>query len=86
MSAPAFANWLFEALIASTLLMVVVLALRAPVRRVFGPDIAYTLWALPVLRLAMPPLPASWREVAAAPIGAAATRCLRPGNSLSLLT
>lgn len=71
MIAPAFINWLIEALVASTALMLLVLLLRAPVRRAFGPDIAYALWALPVLRLAMPPLPANWREAAAAPISAA---------------
>lgn len=64
-------GWLIEALVASTALMLLVLLLRAPVRRAFGPDIAYALWTLPVLRLAMPPLPAGWREAAAAPIGAA---------------
>lgn len=64
-------GWLIEALVASTALMLLVLLLRVPVRRAFGPDVAYALWALPVLRLAMPPLPASWREATAAPISAA---------------
>ena len=43
-------GWLIEGLIASTVLMVAVLALRAPVRKAFGADIAYALWLLPVLR------------------------------------
>lgn len=49
--------WAIEALLASTLLMAVVLVIRAPVRRQFGPGIAYALWALPVVRLLLPPLP-----------------------------
>ena len=71
MTAPAIAGWLFETLFASTILMAAVLLLRAPVRRAFGPDVAYALWALPLLRMLLPPLPASWREAAAAPITAA---------------
>jgi bla regulator protein BlaR1 len=67
----AVAGWLVEALVASTVLMGLVLLLRTPVRRAFGPDVAYALWALPLLRLLLPPLPAEWREMAAAPIGAA---------------
>ncbi|MEO5867139.1 MAG: M56 family metallopeptidase [Sphingomonas sp.] len=63
--------WAVEALIASTLLMVLVLALRGPVRRAFGPDIAYMLWLLPVLRLLLPPLPQGWRESVTAPVARA---------------
>jgi beta-lactamase regulating signal transducer with metallopeptidase domain len=50
-------GWALEALIASAALMVVVLVIRAPVRRHFGPGIAYALWALPAIRLLLPPLP-----------------------------
>ena len=50
-------GWAIEALIASALLMAVVLVIRAPVRRQFGPGIAYALWALPAVRLLLPPLP-----------------------------
>jgi len=59
--------WLIEALIASAVLMAVVLIVRAPVRRAFGPSVAYALWALPAIRLALPPLPQlpAWREAAA---------------------
>jgi len=70
-SAASFAGWGVETLIASTLLMALVLVLRGPVRRAFGPDVGYALWALPALRMVLPPLPASWREAAAAPIAAA---------------
>ena len=64
----ALIPWAIEALIASTVLMVAVLCLRGLVRRSFGPDIAYALWALPALRLLLPPLPQSWREIAVAPV------------------
>lgn len=62
--------WAIETLVATTLLMLIVLILRAPVRRAVGPQIAYALWALPVLRMLLPPLPAGLRP-AIAPIGAA---------------
>jgi bla regulator protein BlaR1 len=57
-----------EALVASTALMLLVLALRAPVRRAFGAEMAYLLWLLPVLRLLLPPLPSGWSPLSAAPI------------------
>lgn len=53
--------WAIEGLIASTLLMILVLVLRAPVRRAFGAEVAYALWLLPVARLVMPPLPGEWQ-------------------------
>lgn len=60
-------SWIIEALIASTLLMLVVLAVREPVSRHFGPRIAYALWLLPALRMVLPPLPESWGAAAVAP-------------------
>jgi bla regulator protein blaR1 len=61
--------WAIETLVASTLLMLLVLAIRAPVRRAVGPQIAYALWALPLLRMMLPPMPEGWRPTIA-PIGA----------------
>ncbi|WP_157219741.1 M56 family metallopeptidase [Flavisphingomonas formosensis] len=49
--------WLVQTLVASMLLMAIVLMLRAPVSRLFGPRIAYALWLLPALRMILPPLP-----------------------------
>ncbi|MFO6447497.1 M56 family metallopeptidase [Erythrobacter sp. NE805] len=51
-----------------------VLLLRRPVSRHFGPEAAYVLWALPLLRLVLPPvtLPAWMAPEAAAPVAAAA--------------
>ena len=57
-----------EALVASTALMLLVLALRGPMRRAFGAELAYLLWLLPVLRLVLPPLPSGWSPMSAAPI------------------
>lgn len=61
--------WGLETLVASTLLMLLVLVLRGPVRRAVGPGLAYALWLLPVLRMLLPPLPAEWHE-SAAPVAA----------------
>ncbi|WP_353216155.1 M56 family metallopeptidase [Sandarakinorhabdus sp.] len=49
--------WLIEALIGSALLMLLALLLRRPVARLWGAPFAYALWALPPLRLLLPPLP-----------------------------
>ena len=49
--------WLIETFFAVTLLMVMVLLLRGPVARSFGAGWAYALWAVPALRLVLPPLP-----------------------------
>ncbi|RYD59824.1 MAG: peptidase M56 [Sphingomonadales bacterium] len=54
-------SWAIETLVATTLLMLLVLAIRAPVRKAFGSNIAYALWALPVLRMLLPPLPGNWQ-------------------------
>ncbi|MCW4460399.1 M56 family metallopeptidase [Sphingomonas sp. BT-65] len=53
--------WVIETFVATTLLMLLVLVIRKPVGRHFGPNIAYALWALPVLRMFMPPLPGAWQ-------------------------
>ncbi len=71
MIGPFSAAWAIETFVATTLLMLLVLAIRKPVSRHFGPNIAYALWALPVLRLALPPLPESWRASAEMPVAAA---------------
>ncbi len=72
----ALAGWASDALIASTLLMLVVLLVRAPVRRAFGAQVAYALWALPVLRLVLPSMPETWH--------AAATPITRAGETISV--
>ncbi|WP_419724210.1 M56 family metallopeptidase [Sphingomonas sp. HT-1] len=54
-------GWWIETLLASTLLMLLVLVLRAPVRKAFGLQIAYALWVLPAVRMLLPPLPGQWQ-------------------------
>ena len=46
--------WLADTLIATSVLMLLVLAIREPVRRTFGATAAYALWLLPAARMAMP--------------------------------
>ena len=49
-------DWLTETLLATSLLMALVLIVREPVRRQFGPAVAYALWLIPALRMVMPPM------------------------------
>ena len=54
-------SWLFDTLLYTGGLIALVLLLRRPAARHFGPKFAYALWLLPALRFIMPPivLPAS---------------------------
>lgn len=53
-------QWIAETLVATTLLMLVVLAIRPFVADRFGARAAYLLWFAPALRMILPPLPAEW--------------------------
>lgn len=53
-------QWIAETLVATTLLMVLVLAVRPWVANRFGARAAYLLWFAPALRMILPPLPADW--------------------------
>jgi beta-lactamase regulating signal transducer with metallopeptidase domain len=55
-------EWILQTLIATTLLALLVLALRKPAAAAFGPRVAYWLWALPALRFLLPSLP-GWRSL-----------------------
>lgn len=63
-------DWLFDTFIYTGVLIAAVLLLRRPVARHFGPQVAYALWALPLLRLIMPPivLPSSFAPAEAVPV------------------
>lgn len=50
-------GWAFEAMLGASVLMLIVLAVRRPVAGAFGARWAYALWALPAIRLVLPPLP-----------------------------
>jgi beta-lactamase regulating signal transducer with metallopeptidase domain len=49
-------SWLLHSFVAVSLLMLLVLALRRPVARLFGAGWAYSLWLIPAFRLLLPPL------------------------------
>ncbi|APE28541.1 M56 family metallopeptidase [Aurantiacibacter gangjinensis] len=68
----ALADWLVDTFIYTALLIGLVLLVRRPVTRHFGPQVAYALWALPFLRFIMPPivLPA-WMAPTSDPLPAA---------------
>ncbi|MFM6931645.1 MAG: M56 family metallopeptidase [Novosphingobium sp.] len=59
-------GFVFDTLLFTAVLIALVLVLRRPMARQFGPQAAYALWALPLLRLLLPPieLPASMAPVA----------------------
>ena len=49
-------DWLIDTLMWTAFLIGIVLLIRRPVAQYFGARAAYALWALPLLRLALPPL------------------------------
>ncbi|PKB25745.1 beta-lactamase regulating signal transducer with metallopeptidase domain [Novosphingobium kunmingense] len=49
-------TWLVDTLFVTGALIGLVLLIRGPVARHFGPALAYALWLLPLLRLIVPPL------------------------------
>ena len=49
-------EWLFDTLLASTALLLLVLLIRGRIAQHFGPSVAYWLWLLPAARLFMPVL------------------------------
>jgi beta-lactamase regulating signal transducer with metallopeptidase domain len=50
-------SWLAETFVTVTLLLLLVLARARAGARIFGAGWAYALWAVPALRLLLPPLP-----------------------------
>ena len=46
-----------DTLVTTAALVLLVLLIRKPFARHFGPRLAYTLWLVPALRLVLPPLP-----------------------------
>ncbi|MEI6485489.1 MAG: M56 family metallopeptidase [Sphingomonadales bacterium] len=77
--------WLAEALIGTTLLMLLVLLVRRPVARLWGAHHAYALWALPAVRMVLPAIP-GWQSLLvpvanARPDGAAAVALMPPADA-----
>lgn len=52
----AFASFMLDTLLWTGALIALVLVLRRPLAKEFGPQFAYALWALPLLRLVLPPI------------------------------
>lgn len=59
MISEGFGGWVLQSSLAAGLLCILILMLRRPVARHFGPGWACVLWLLPALRLVLPPLPLS---------------------------
>jgi beta-lactamase regulating signal transducer with metallopeptidase domain len=78
-------DWLVRTLVTTGALMGAVLLVRRAMGRLFGPGIAYALWALPLIRLVLPPLvlPASLRPESGAG-GMASFAPLPVGSGLAL--
>ena len=68
--------WAVEMLVATTALLLLVLAIRNPVRSAFGPNVAYALWLLPVLRMVLPPLPEAVRDHGITPLSDASQQMI----------
>ncbi|MEM6266418.1 MAG: M56 family metallopeptidase, partial [Pseudomonadota bacterium] len=49
-------EWLLDTLLWTGVLIALVLLVRRPVARLLGPQSAYALWAIPALRLILPPI------------------------------
>lgn len=75
-------GWAVETLLSSTLLMLLVLAVRKPVRAIVGARVAYALWAIPAIRLAMPSLPEGWRGAMLPELPAATDGVLMLGDPI----
>lgn len=53
-------TYLMQTTLAVSVLIALVLLVRRPFARAFGAKAAYALWAIPLVRLVLPPLPADW--------------------------
>ena len=59
--------WFFENMVWASVTMLLVLAVRQPVARLFGAGPAYALWLLPAARLVMPRLPSFGADLSLLP-------------------
>lgn len=81
--------WLVETLVGTSLLMLLVLAVRRPVARLWGAHVAYALWAVPALRMVLPAIP-GWQPLYVPvaqplPAGGAALALMRPGDAATVM-
>ena len=54
MNGALLTTWAGETILSVTILMAIVMLIRRPVGQIFGPQIAYLLWAIPAARMLMP--------------------------------
>lgn len=95
MTASALLIYLGQTSLAISVLIALVLLIRRPFAYWFGAKAAYALWAVPLIRLVLPPLPANWtlagvfqqsgQTLAQAPIEAATLTPDALAASLALL-
>ena len=69
-------GWALSGAVAVSLLILAIVALRGPVARAFGARAAYALWAAPLIRAVMPPLPALSLPAPAGPVSLAPVRMM----------
>ena len=62
MNMDGFQNWVVQTGLMVSLLILVILLIRRPFARAFGPNAAYALWSLPLIRLCLPvfTIPQNW--------------------------
>lgn len=73
-------SWVAGNLLVASLLILVVLAIRRPVARLFGATAAYALWLAPALRLVWPPIPSGFSPAPVA--GETVTWVLETGRTV----
>ena len=73
-----------DTLVTTAVLVLMILLIRKPFARHFGPGLTYALWAVPALRLLLPPLPFAQPEVAPT-IAAVASATAEPVTELIML-
>lgn len=79
-------DWLLDTIVWTAVLIALVLLVRRPVARWFGPQVAYALWTLPIIRLVLPPieLPAWMAPAESAPVELTAGPI--PAEALAVVT
>jgi len=83
MNADMFFQAWGDTLVTTAVLVLMILVIRKPFARHFGPGLTYALWAVPALRLMLPPLP--FADPVVAPVVAAVPVSAAPMGELILI-
>ena len=78
MSAATSLSYLVQTSLAVSVLIALVLLVRRPFSKAFGNKAVYVLWAIPLARLIMPPLPANWTLFGALQFGSGTDAAIPP--------